>query len=174
MAIREQEAEIDAIRGVKSKTSDLINKLRKRINLVIDAINNSRGEVQPLPQIVRANNDLQSSALGNNEQEPVQAQKDTGKNSRPPSQTKNNKIVTRVVAYRKTAHDRSRMSCDDELGNMVLAQMEGPDYKIGMSQFLESNQASEQQHMFKTGATQQRPASQEVCQDPDLKQLPPE
>ena len=45
MAIREQEAEIDAIKGVKSKTSDLINKLRKRINLVIDAINNSRGEV---------------------------------------------------------------------------------------------------------------------------------
>ena len=45
MAIREQEAEIDAIRSVKSKTSDLINKLRKRINLVIDAINHSRGEV---------------------------------------------------------------------------------------------------------------------------------
>ena len=36
---------MDAIRSVKTRTSELINKLRKRINLVIDAINNSRGEV---------------------------------------------------------------------------------------------------------------------------------
>jgi len=39
VAMRTQEVEMNKIRAVKTKTSEMINKLRRQVNLAIDAIN---------------------------------------------------------------------------------------------------------------------------------------
>ena len=44
---REKEKEMESIRSVKTKTSDLSNKIRTKLNLLIDAINNQKFGAQP-------------------------------------------------------------------------------------------------------------------------------
>ena len=48
MARTRQETELANIKAVKVKTSDLINKMRRKVNLMIDAVNQEKLVVTPI------------------------------------------------------------------------------------------------------------------------------
>jgi len=49
-----QEVEVAKIRSVKAKASDLTNKLRKKVNLLIDVVNNSKLDTAQRKETLKA------------------------------------------------------------------------------------------------------------------------